>query len=223
MIIFGRRTRNSNIFAVAVVLFTATSCDRSDTDPVQVAGARASSRARLAVIGKALESYQSDIGQYPWNADTRSDRRVSWRVRLLPYLGDDAKSLHARFRLSEPWDSPHNGNLVSQMPDVYATCLPKRSLRERLSKMGMTCFVSLPPLKSVRNHQSDNGPLPIRNELIIEIDAGNAVIWTAPDEFDNELSEALRTPKGNYQGTYHVLLSNGTIERRSGVRETVDK
>ena len=44
---------------------------------------------------------------------------MSWRVAILPYL--DAGDLYNRFRLHEPWDSPHNSKLLGEMPDVFKT------------------------------------------------------------------------------------------------------
>jgi hypothetical protein len=42
---------------------------------------------------------------------------LSWRVAILPDLGFDA--LYRRFRLNEPWDSPHNKALLGEMPGIY--------------------------------------------------------------------------------------------------------
>ena len=44
---------------------------------------------------------------------------LSWRVHLLPFLGEDA--LYKKFHLDEPWDSEHNKKLISHMPRVYRT------------------------------------------------------------------------------------------------------
>ncbi len=41
----------------------------------------------------------------------------SWRVLLLPYLGE--QKLYDEYKLTEPWDSPHNQKLLAKMPDVY--------------------------------------------------------------------------------------------------------
>jgi hypothetical protein len=43
--------------------------------------------------------------------------KLSWRVHLLPYL--EQEDLYAKFRLDEPWDSPHNRKLILQMPEIY--------------------------------------------------------------------------------------------------------
>jgi hypothetical protein len=48
----------------------------------------------------------------------------SWRVLLLPYL--DEQELYQQFQLDEPWDSPHNLQLLPRMPGFYAPPSGKR-------------------------------------------------------------------------------------------------
>jgi Protein of unknown function (DUF1559) len=43
---------------------------------------------------------------------------LSWRVLLLPYLGEE--KLFGEFKLVEPWDSPTNSKLLARMPKVFA-------------------------------------------------------------------------------------------------------
>jgi hypothetical protein len=50
---------------------------------------------------------------------------LSWRVTILPYLGESEKALYGQFKLSEPWDSPHNKALLAKMPRVYAPTVAK--------------------------------------------------------------------------------------------------
>ena len=42
----------------------------------------------------------------------------SWRVLILPYLGDD--TLFKRYNLNEPWDGPNNKKLLDSMPGFFA-------------------------------------------------------------------------------------------------------
>jgi hypothetical protein len=53
----------------------------------------------------------------PYSVDAQRKPLLSWRVHLLPALGHDA--LYRKFHLDEPWDSPHNLTLLTEMPDVY--------------------------------------------------------------------------------------------------------
>lgn len=43
--------------------------------------------------------------------------QVSWRVGLLPYIGEDP--LYRRFAIDQPWDSPQNRALLPNMPKTY--------------------------------------------------------------------------------------------------------
>ena len=43
----------------------------------------------------------------------------SWRVLILPYLGEEAAALYEQIRLDEPWDSDWNARFHSRAPDVF--------------------------------------------------------------------------------------------------------
>lgn len=70
-------------------------------------------------IALALANYEDQYGEFPPAFLTdRNGRPVhSWRVLILPFLGEQA--LFNQFRFDEPWDGPNNRKLADQMPDVY--------------------------------------------------------------------------------------------------------
>jgi prepilin-type processing-associated H-X9-DG protein len=74
----------------------------------------------LRRIGVALLSYHDRQGHFPAAAITDSAGRplLSWRVAILPELG--RRDLFDRFKLNEPWDSPHNRALIPLMPEGFA-------------------------------------------------------------------------------------------------------
>src|SRR5262249_51036019 len=49
----------------------------------------------------------------------KSKSQLSWRVRILPFLGQTEEKLYKQFNLDEPWNSDHNRALISQMPERY--------------------------------------------------------------------------------------------------------
>jgi prepilin-type processing-associated H-X9-DG protein len=67
-----------------------------------------------------LHNYQQDFGRLPPAVVRDADGRplYSWRVLILPYL--EREDLYKRFHLDEPWDSPHNRELLAERPGVYA-------------------------------------------------------------------------------------------------------
>ena len=91
------------------------------TAQVEKAALRARTLNQLKQIGVALHAYHEAHGRLPAARVEGKDGRPlhSWRVELLPFLGEDEKKLHAEFKLDEPWDSPHNKKLLARMPQVY--------------------------------------------------------------------------------------------------------
>ena len=85
------------------------------------------SRQNLTQIGTAIKQYEQASAAFPNNSyevrGKQSRPLLSWRVHILPYLGQDA--LYKQFKLDEPWDSANNIRLLSQMPAVYASPAPE--------------------------------------------------------------------------------------------------
>ena len=77
--------------------------------------------AKIGTITTALYAYRTEHGTLPpaFTVDENGKPLQSWRVLILPYLGDDAKALYEKIRLDEPWDSEYNSAFHAQLPDVY--------------------------------------------------------------------------------------------------------
>ena len=64
--------------------------------------------ANLKALGVALHDFHDASGRLPPQAIVGKEGQplLSWRVAVLPFLAQ--RELYARFRLDEPWNSPHN-------------------------------------------------------------------------------------------------------------------
>lgn len=73
----------------------------------------------MSEVEKALHAYHEDHGAFPppYTVDQDGNRLHSWRVLILPFMGE--QSLYDEIRLDEPWDSPHNTCLAARMPGVF--------------------------------------------------------------------------------------------------------
>ncbi len=79
---------------------------------------------RLKELILAMHSYRDNyqvmppgVKQDPGRTPPLRATQLSWRVHVLPFLGYGV--LYSKFRLEEPWDSPHNSQLLSMMPDCF--------------------------------------------------------------------------------------------------------
>ena len=79
-------------------------------------------RTNLKRIGAALQQYHDRCGSFPpaYVLNKEGQRWHSWRVLLLPDLG--YADLYAQYRFDEPWDGPHNRQLLSE-------CRPSTAVR----------------------------------------------------------------------------------------------
>jgi hypothetical protein len=84
------------------------------------AATRAKSMSNLRQISLAMLMYHDTMGRFPPAVvyDRNGKPLYSWRVLLLPYLEEN--NLYRQFHLDEPWDSPHNKQLLASMPSEYA-------------------------------------------------------------------------------------------------------
>ena len=70
----------------------------------------------LRSITLAILDYEQDNGVFP-RSTYKNDGLLSWRVELLPYLGE--RKLYEAIDKSVSWDHPKNMQFHNQMPDVF--------------------------------------------------------------------------------------------------------
>ena len=95
---------------------------RQDAQQAQYAVARTAISLNLIVI--AMRRYELRHKCFPGIDSAgldKSPRGLSWRVHLLPELGQS--KLYAEFHLDEAWNSDHNKTLIAKMPPIYGTDL----------------------------------------------------------------------------------------------------
>lgn len=77
--------------------------------------------SELKQVSLAMQMAVDKWGDYPVDViDADGKPLLSWRVAILPFLGDEGQQLFEEFHLNEPWDSDHNKALIPRMPAVYA-------------------------------------------------------------------------------------------------------
>jgi prepilin-type processing-associated H-X9-DG protein len=168
---------------------------------------------QIRQLGLALSQYQEANGQFPAPALAGRDgsKLLSWRVAILPELGYE--SLYERFHLDEPWDSPHNRSLLSEMPQAFA-CPggPERRAGETsyLVVVGpeTDAYTVNTPFEPTRGadirHITDGSSGTI---LVMETDA--RVPWTKPDDLHWTKGEPLPRVASSHAGGAHVVFADG--------------
>ena len=153
----------------------------------------------------------------PANYDAGGKPLLSWRVHLLPFLEQD--NLHRRFHLDEPWDSPHNQQLISEIPSVYR-------MRGDTSAEGKTRILAAAGKDTV--FESPQGGFPRSPQsgitfgavtdglsntvMLLEVPAEQAVIWTKPDDWQVSPQQLDTLASDLAQGkTYRMVMGDASI------------
>lgn len=97
---------------LAALIFPAVGAARD-------AAKRVSCQNNLKQIALAMHNYHDVYQSFPpqYTVDAQGRPLHSWRTLLLPYLEQNA--LYSQINLNEPWNSPHNSALSSQIPVIY--------------------------------------------------------------------------------------------------------
>jgi hypothetical protein len=169
----------------------------------------------LALIEDA-DRHQGNMAA-PAICDKAGKPLLSWRVTILPYLGQGP--LHQQFKLDEPWDSPNNIRLLNQMPSVYAHPRdPDGAVRGntyyRVFTGPHTAFPDpAPPFP--RDHSSLRFPAAFTDgtaNCILIVEAGEAVPWTKPDELPYDPNKPLPKLGGRFGKGYCVGMADGSVK-----------
>jgi hypothetical protein len=147
--------------------------------PLTADEARQHSIGNLRKLGQALVAHAERTGSLP--AIIRGEQGkplLSWRVALLPELGHG--ELYRQFRLTEAWDSPHNKQLLAQIPPELQS--PER-FDTKTNYLGLAD--SGQAFAAARGNSlgsMEDGP----ENTVVLIEAGDqrAVEWTAPIDFN---------------------------------------
>jgi hypothetical protein len=161
----------------------------------------------LTQMALAMHGHNDANGHLPVSSPNNKSERIqlSWRVQILPYI--EQSELFWKFKLDEPWDSPHNKKLIELMPKIYecprAAAPPGQTYYKVFSGGGA---IFGPGKKSSINFIPDG----TANTILI-VEGGEPVIWTKPD--DIEFDPAKPVPNLGLPGIrqINVAMANGSI------------
>jgi prepilin-type processing-associated H-X9-DG protein len=182
--------------------------------PARSASSEAARRAQcsnnLKQIALAYHNVHAATNVFPAPAITDKDGKplLSWRVAILPYV--EQQELYNKFKLDEPWDSPHNKALIKEMPSVYL-CPSRRNpepgtttYRVFVGDGAMFQAGQGTPIQSVTDGTSNT---------ILTVESNEAVLWTKPDDlkFDMNAKPSLYGAGSLHPGGFNAGFADGSV------------
>ena len=178
---------------------------------------RAHCSNQVQQIGLAIRIYAQANGCLPpgYTSDPNGRRLHSWRTLILPYLVSDDRYKEIRF--DEPWDSPHNRDILQKMDDAswYYRCF------DAAGPEGETSFVMV-----VGPNTISDGPRSVRwddikdgssNTLMFVEIRNSGIQWAEPRDLDfADMSFRINDPNGkgissDHPGGAFVVFADGSV------------
>lgn len=191
-----------------------------------VVAGRAMGRNNLKQIALAFHHHHDLSDGMPANTyDKDGKPLLSWRVHILPYIGQ--KRLYNQFKLDESWDSVNNKKLIEKMPKLFA--MPGVKTKEP----GATFYRAFTSKKGaavralMMDGESKGGPFQSitdgMSNTYLCVEAEEPCIWTKPDDLPFDPDSEMPTLGGHYSkdrftaafldGSVRTLNARMPIER----------
>ena len=162
---------------------------------------------RLKQMALAMYNYRDTMKALPAAAVYSKDGKplLSWRVALLPYL--DQQELYTKFKLDEPWDSPHNKKLLQEMPKVFAPATGKSKASFTPYRVFTGKDTVFPGKEGVRLQDILDGT----SQTLLIVEAAEGVPWTKPDELPYDAKKPLPKLGGMFKGGFYLAMCDGSV------------
>jgi prepilin-type processing-associated H-X9-DG protein len=173
-------------------------------------------REQLHFLGLAFQEYNNKHRYFPTPAIVSPDGKplLSWRVALLPQIG--YQSLYERFRLDEPWDSPHNRTLWAEMPHEFACPAGPSPGKGRTNYRvivgpendGFSVNTAFAPGRGADIRHFTDGT----SNTIMVLETDSFVPWTKPDDLHWSKGGALPALASPHPNGAHAVFADGATK-----------
>jgi prepilin-type processing-associated H-X9-DG protein len=179
------------------------------TQSAREAARRAQCTNNIKQIMLAMHNYHSANNSFPSDITDKDGKPLlSWRVAILPYI--EQAELYDKFKLDEPWDSPHNKELLKEMPTSF-NC-PTRAKPEPFT----TTYRGFVGAGAMFETGRDIGIASVTDgtsNTIAVTEASEAVPWTKPADlpFDPQAQPSLYGAGSSHPGGFNCGFADGSV------------
>lgn len=190
---------------------------KAATLPISRSVASTQTSNNLKQMMLAIHNFESANQTLPTYVELKKKQQasgLSWRVHILPYV--EQLELYNKFKLDEPWDSPHNIQLLDQRPELYKPVLGVGDT----DAVPATHTTYLAPVgdKTIFGRDKPIGFSNITDGTsntiaIVEVKPEHAIPWTSPEEYRYDPQNPTgklrvingRVPAAMLDGSSHAL------------------
>jgi len=157
----------------------------------------------------AMHNYHAANNFFPRDITDKDGKPLlSWRVAILPSI--EQGELYNKFKLDEPWDSPHNKELLKEMPPTFLC--PSRVKPEPFTTT-YRGFVGARAIFETGQDIGMAGVLDGTSNTIAVAEASEAVPWSKPADlpFDEQAKPSLYGAGSSHPGGFNCGFADGSV------------
>jgi prepilin-type processing-associated H-X9-DG protein len=179
------------------------------TQSAREAARRAQCTNNIKQIMLAMHNHCAANNAFPKDyTDKNGKPLLSWRVAILPFI--EQGELYGKFHLDEPWDSPHNKELLKEMPTTFVC--PSRGSPEPFTTT-YRGFVGAGAMFETGQEIGLASVTDGTSNTISVAEAEEAVFWTKPDDlpFDPQAKPSLYGAGSHHPGGFNCGFADGSV------------
>ena len=185
-----------NIFSMAFKF------DKDKMIASEAEAARGAELNNLRKIALAFLNHESAFKRFPPHGEKGA--KLSWRVHILPFLEQHA--LYDRFKLDEPWDSPHNIELLKEMPEIYGS---EGTMTRIVGFSGDGAPFGKPQGLQMREIADGTS----KTILVVEIGRNKAVPWSKPADLPFDPANPIAALGEIPEEGFNAAFMDGSVRR----------
>lgn len=173
---------------------------------------RAQCANNLRNITTALLNYEAKYHSFPpaHTADKNGRPMHSWRVLILPFLGEDV--LYRKYNFDEPWDGPNNRQLLADRPTTYGCPTDKHVQAYGSSQTSYVAVVGSHAAWPGSTAKSLPEVMPASSTMLLVETTDAGIAWTQPRDLlvdslsssgSNSASVTASSRHGDYNGFFY--------------------
>ncbi len=179
------------------------------TQAAREAARRAQCTGNMKQIMLAMHNYHSANNSLPRDiTDKNGKPLLSWRVAILPYI--EQNELYQKFKQDEPWDSPHNKELLKEMPTPFKCPSLGKTVPFTTTYRG---FMGPGAIFETGQDIGFASVTDGTSNTIAITEAKEAVPWTKPGDlpFDQQAKPSFYGAGSSHPGGFNCGFADGSI------------
>ncbi len=178
----------------------------------RAAAQRVQSVNNMKQIGLAFHFYLAANGHFPPAVLLGPDGKTphSWRVAILPYI--EQVELYKQYHFDEPWDGPHNRELLAKIPPLYhaPNAEGDPTFASYFAPTGPDTIFA-PGGKGTKINEISDGTV----NTILAVEGRREIPWTKPEDIPIPPQSDRSTPMPEFGGYspdgFNVLFADGSV------------